>query len=116
MTNSTVTPIRKPGPFESAVAATITKLQAVKAPRAISVFPHPSEFSTVADFMREVGEILNEMYSAIGHEIADNSPCRVDIDQFRSPCTDALDGALWECERASEALIEEHDEMMRARR
>lgn len=113
-TTSTITPLRSQGPFEAARQSLIDKLQALKAPRGFSIFPHPSEFSTVADHVREATRIFDEWLASIGHEIADNSTCRVDTDVFLTAFTDATDNARWECERASEALIEEHNDMLRS--
>lgn len=109
------TPIRPSNPFEAARQALIKSLTELKVPGAIPVFPHPSCFAVAADHVREASRLFDEWLSAIGHEIADNSVCHVDHKQFRSAYTDAVDGnALYECERAAEALIEEHEELMRA--
>lgn len=111
---SLITPIRQVSHIEAAYHGMIEKLKAVAVPRGFSVFPVPSQFAAVADFMRETAGIIDEMYAAIGHEVADNSTVRVDMTVFLSPCTDSIDGnALFEVERSCEALIEDHNEMVR---
>lgn len=115
MSTSTITPIRSQNPFETARLALIKKLLAMSAPGSFSIFPYPSEFTSVADHVREATRIFDEWLAAIGHELSDNSNCNIDIDLFRSAYTDAVDGnALYEFERSSEILIEEHNAMLRA--
>lgn len=115
MSTSTITPIRPQNPFETARLALVKKLLAVKAPGSFSVFPVPQEFTGIIDHMREVAGIVDEWCAAIGHEVADNSSSRVDIDLFRSPMTDAIDGnAMWEIEKQAEAAIEDHNSMLRS--
>lgn len=116
MTTSTVTPIRPANPFETARLALIKKLLEIKTPGSFSVFPIPCEFTAVIDHMREVAGIVDEWCAAIGHEVSDNSSSRVDIDLFRSPMTDAIDGnATWEVEKQAETLLEDHNDMIRER-
>lgn len=116
MTTSTVTPIRPANPFEAARLALIKKLLEIKSPGSFSIFPIPCEFTAVHHHVSEVTAICNEWLSAIGHEVADNSSSRVDIDLFRTAFSDAVDGmALWEIEKQAEALIEDHNDMIRER-
>jgi hypothetical protein len=115
MSPSTITPIRSQSRFETARLALIKKLLEIKAPGSFSVFPHPQEFTVVIDHMREVAGIVDEWCAAIGHEVADNSSSRVDIDLFRSPLSDALEGnAQWEIEKQAEQLLEDHNDMLRS--
>lgn len=110
-----ITPIRRPNTFETARLALIKKLLAIKAPGSFSTFPVPCEFTAVIDHMREAAGIFDEWLAAIGHEVADNSTSRVDIDLFRSAFTNAIDGnAQWEVEKQAEALIEDHNDMLRS--
>jgi len=110
-----VTPIRSQNPFETARLLLVKKLLAVKAPGSFSVFPVPQEFTGIIDHMREVAGIVDEWCAAIGHEVADNSSSRVDIDLFRSPMMDAVTGnCMWEVEKQAEALIDDHNDMLRS--
>lgn len=116
MSTSTVTPIRPANAFETARLALIKKLLEIKSPDAFSVFPVPSQFTAIHHHVSEVTAICNEWLAAIGHEVADNSSSRVDLDLFRTAFSDAVDGmALWEIEKQAEALIEDHNEMIRER-
>lgn len=109
-----VTPIRSSNPFEAAKQVLIHKLQVLKPPK-LSVFPNPAEFDDTRDFLRELAEAFDEMIAAVGHQVADNSSARVDMGLFLSPVMDAISGnALYEIEMQKEALIEEHNDMLRS--
>ena len=115
--SNTITPIRRPQTLvQQAFAEGIKKLEAMscKLP-SFSTFPVPQEFTAFRDCLTQATAVFDEIIAAIGHEVQDNSPCCVDIKLFRSPCSDAVDGnALWEIERAMEATIEDHNDMLRS--
>jgi hypothetical protein len=102
-------------PFEIARRALISALVRMEAPKAFTTFPVPSEFTGVIDHMRQAAGLFDEWLAAIGHQVADNSSGNVDMRLFRSAFTDAIDGnAMWEVEKQGEALIEDHNEMLRS--
>ena len=97
--------IRHQGPFEEARHQLIIALARLQPPRKLNVFPAPDEFIAVKDHLREVAAVLDEWLALIGHEIKDNAIVNVDARAFVTPFQDAVDGAMWQCERQADELL-----------
>lgn len=94
-------------PFEQAKAKLIERLALVVCPKAYRVFPSPADHLNVAQHMRDVAEVIDDWFSFIGDEIAENAVTKVDRRCFEAVVTCAIDGNATYCaEREAEALSE----------
>ena len=97
-------------PLEQAKARLIERLQLLVCPRAIRVFPHPSDFVAVGDLLRETAEIFDDYVRFIGGEVQDNSPYHVDERSFDAVASGAVTDAIYECHNVGERMIEDRSE------
>lgn len=114
-----ITSFNQPRPATGAIAnahrALIAKLHALIPPNGFSINPYPNEFDAVMAYMRDIAEIGNELIAAVGHEVDQNSPGKVDMKQFLEPFSDGITGnALYEVEKQREMVVEEFTQLARA--
>jgi hypothetical protein len=101
-------------PIETARQRLVTNLLAMKVPSALSTFPHPVDFRSLADHMREAAAIVDDYFAVIGLHIADNATTDVDMRAFEGVVTGSIEGnATHYCDCEAEALTEARDAMRR---
>lgn len=98
-----------PNPFAEAHAKLLERLALLIPPKAIRIFPGPSDFEAARDYLRELAEILDDTVEAIGFQIEDNSPYRVDVNSFNAVMSGAVTDAAYECERIGEMMRDDRE-------
>ena len=96
--------------LELAHHALITRLAALRLPCIVGE-ADGADIRSLADHMIEIADGVDAYMEAIGHELAANSPCRVDVTLFRRPVFAAIDGnALFEVHRVADRIdADQHD-------
>ena len=87
----------------------IERLQLLVMPKAIRVFPGPSDFIAVAETIRDVSELFNDFVRAFGDEVECNSPYHVDSADFEGVFTDSSSNAIYACEAIAERMQDEKE-------
>lgn len=97
--------------FTCGVDRVIERLQLVKAtaPKPIRIFPGPSDFLEVGRFIKEVGEIFDDLVRACGDEVECNSPFHIDSRDFDHVATDGISSAAYCCESIADRLQDERE-------
>jgi hypothetical protein len=98
-------------PVVAAIDRMIERLQLAKAsaPKPIRIFPGPSDFLEMGRIIRDVAEIQNDFYRAIGDEVENNSPFYVDSRSFDNVVTDAISDCAYTAESIAERLQDERE-------
>lgn len=96
-------------PFEQARRRLIERLTLLVVPNPIRIFPGPSDFLEAGRVLRESAEIYDDFVRAIGSEVEDNSPYRVDNRSFDAVASGAVSDAIFECDNISERLQDDRE-------
>lgn len=98
-------------PLAKAQAVMVGELARLAAPR-LHVNPLPEEFEDVADYLLRGARIIDAWIKEVGLEVRSAAVTNIDMGPFTEQVVGALQGnAMFEIDRAAEALREERNEI-----